>query len=201
MSEHVFTHYRTGTFTTKEADAPTYRWVRDHHAIHLFLPEAAGPPEEVLAALPASIRPSQVASLQAQLEATPRVVHYLSIPGQLEDASGVMQRVPEGEALQEEPPADEPPADEPPSDDSRRCPLVTRSPTSGQNKNPRRASSARCRRSCASSRRRGSTQAVGQTVTNPETGARDRPQPGGTLQAEDHAASGVPYSRRDRLMS
>ena len=117
MSEHVFPNYRTGTFTTEAADAPTYRWVRDHHVIHLFLPEAAGPPDEVLAALPASIRPSQAANVAAQLADGPRAVHYLSIPGQLEDAAGVMQRVAEGEALQEEPPADEPPADEPPQDD------------------------------------------------------------------------------------
>ena len=99
MSEHVFPNYRTGTFPLTAEGTPSARFVRDHHAIHLFLPEAAGPPEEVLAALPASIRPSQVASLQAQLEATPRVVHYLSIPGQMEDAAGVMQRVPEGETL------------------------------------------------------------------------------------------------------
>ena len=112
MSEHVFTHYRTGTFTLT-ADGMPARFVRDHHAIHLFLPETVPPPAEVLAAIPASLRPSQEAALTAQLEATPRVVHYLSIPGQLEDAAGVMQRVPEGEALQEEPPADEPPADEP----------------------------------------------------------------------------------------
>lgn len=111
MSEHVFSHYRTGTFPLTAAAAAA-RFVRDHHAIHLFLPPDAGPPDAVLAALPASIRPSQVAALAAQLSATPRVVHYLSIPGQLEDAAGVMQRVPEGEELPAEP-TEEPPAEPP----------------------------------------------------------------------------------------
>ena len=62
MSEHVFTHYRTGTFTLT-ADGMPARFVRDHHAIHLFLPETVPPPAEVLAAIPASLRPSQEAAL------------------------------------------------------------------------------------------------------------------------------------------
>ena len=110
MSENVFPNYRTGTFSVAEAEAPCYRWVRDHHVIHLFLPAAAEAPELVIAALPASIRPSQGSSVVAQLTSSPRVVHYLSIPGQLEDAAGVMQRVAEGEMLPE---SEEAPPEEP----------------------------------------------------------------------------------------
>lgn len=138
MSEHTFAHYRTGTFPVTVAgfDAPVTaeaRWVRDHHVVHLFLPEIQGTATEAvtLDALPASIRPSRpetfpvpvssgataalgllsweagAATVQAHATVArealsgpvtigPCVVHYLSIPGQVQDAAGVMQFLAEG---------------------------------------------------------------------------------------------------------
>lgn len=139
MSEQTSAHYRTGTFpvTVTGMDGPTVvegRWVREHHVVHLFLPELQGTAEGslTLSALPAQIRPSRAEvfpvpvrlgslaqlgvlawdalapTVQAHATLTreafngpfslgPCAVHYLSIPGQVQDAAGVMQRVPAGE--------------------------------------------------------------------------------------------------------
>jgi hypothetical protein len=139
MSEHTYSHYRTGTFplTVQGLDGPVVaeaRWVRDHHVVHLFLPEITGTATAavVLDALPHAIRPSRpevfaipvraagtealgllawdAGATEIQAHATvardalsgpvtigPCAVHYLSIPGQVQDAAGVMQFLAEGE--------------------------------------------------------------------------------------------------------
>lgn len=126
MSEHVFQHYRTGTFlaTVAGSDPPEMveiRWNRDGQIVHLTVPPGAtagmlGDLPEVI--LPSQTGPSLLADGQIVVRRGGRTfeltgaaaggtLHYLAIPGQVEEPE-------EAEEPEEEPPA-APPAEPPPA--------------------------------------------------------------------------------------
>lgn len=120
MSEHVFPHYRTGTFlaTVAGSEPPEtveIRWNREGHIVHLTLPPDI--PAGVLGELPLTIMPSQTGpALLAGGEVAFRrggrtfaligataggTLHYLAIPGQAEEPE---EAEPEPEPEPEQPP-------------------------------------------------------------------------------------------------